>query len=135
MQGGARGEVLARRILASGRPARAGSRPSAVLWQPGGIVAGRGALIAELIERAGFANHAASRGLAQGDYLSLERMLADPPDVLLIAGEQRGQHHPVLSNLSSMYVAQFPPNLLYCGGPTIPRAMAQLRMVHEAATS
>lgn len=101
-----------------------------VLWQPGGIVPGQGTLIAELLRRAGFANGAAARGYAQADYLPLEEVAADPPELLLIAGGEAGQRHSVLSRLSETKVERLDPALLYCGGPTIIAAaerLAQLR--------
>ncbi len=127
-----RGETLARRIEVS--VAAAPSRPvEAALWQGGGIVPGRGTLVADLMKRAGLASYAEARGMAQGDYLSLERIAADPPRLLLIAGEERGQRHPLLARIPDMAVAAFEPRLFYCGGPSIPRAMEQLRAVRTAA--
>ncbi len=102
---------------------------TAVLWQAGGIVPGEQTLVSELMRRAGLANHSAQRGMAQADYLGLEQLLADPPDVLLIAGDMPGQNHPALRHIPQMQIAQFDPSLLYCGGPSIPPAMARLREI------
>lgn len=127
------GEALAARIAA---PAAAPGGPpvDALLWQPGEIVAGEATLIAELLREAGFASHAARRGLGQADRVSLEAVLADPPEVLLVAGDAAGQRHPLLARLpASTQVAGFDPSLIYCGGPTIPRARARLRAIRAEA--
>jgi iron complex transport system substrate-binding protein len=121
------GELLVARIDAAlARTAAKGPPQSAVLWQPGGIVPGEGALVSELMDHTGFASHSASRGLRQADYLSLENMLADPPQVLLVAGQERAQAHPALDTLGDMRIARFDANLLYCGGPTIINALHRL---------
>jgi iron complex transport system substrate-binding protein len=108
-----------------------GPRVATVLWQPGGIVPGDGALVSDLLRRAGFASHSAARGYAQADFLPLEQVVADPPALLLVAGDSAAQRHPVLAEVEGMRVARFDPSLLYCGGPTIPKAMARLREVRE----
>ena len=101
-----------------------------MLWQPGGIVPGDQQLISEWLRAAGFSSHSAKLGLGQADFLSLEQVLADPPDVLLVAGKSRAQQHPALAEIDTL-VAEFDPALLYCGGPTIPRAMERLRQIHS----
>ncbi|WBY16062.1 ABC transporter substrate-binding protein [Erythrobacteraceae bacterium WH01K] len=126
-QAGPAGEALAGRMQERwAEAARVGPQVSAVLWQPGGIVPGDGALVSHMMRQAGFASHSAARGLGQADYLPLEAMLADPPDLLLVAGRERSQSHPALEALPEMRVERFDPALLYCGGPTIPRALARL---------
>lgn len=127
------GEALADRIAAP-----AASPPqdpiNALLWQEGEIVAGEQTLIAELMREAGFSSDAARRGLGQADRVSLENVLADPPGVLLVAGDAAGQRHPLVQNTyKSMIVADFDPSLLYCGGPTIPKARARLRAIRAEA--
>ncbi|WP_086739392.1 ABC transporter substrate-binding protein [Erythrobacter colymbi] len=126
------GEVLADRIAA---PAAVPGRPiNALLWQEGEIVAGEQTLIAELMREAGFSSDAARRGLGQADRVSLENVLADPPGVLLVAGDAAGQRHPLVQNTyRSMIVADFDPSLLYCGGPTIPKARDRLKAIRAEA--
>ncbi len=127
-----RGAALVARIEASLARARPQGPPlAAILWQPDGIVPGEGALVSELMRRTGFANASAARGMGQADYLSLERLLADPPQVLLVAGSERGQHHPALARLPNVPRATFDPALLYCGGPTIIRAVARLAQIRR----
>jgi iron complex transport system substrate-binding protein len=124
----AKGETLSARIAARAPPPPAPIR--ALLWQPGEIVAGEATLIAELLRDEGFASHAAARGLGQADLVTLETVLADPPQVLLVAGDAPGQRHPLLAGaFKAMHIAPFDPSLIYCGGPTIPKARARLRAI------
>lgn len=127
----AQGEALAHRIAAPASPP--GGKIDALLWQPGEIVAGENTLIAELLRQEGFASHAARRGLKQADGVHLETILADPPSVLLVAGDAAGQRHPLMRGaFKHMLVADFDPSLIYCGGPTIPKARARLRQIRAA---
>ena len=125
----AAGERLITRMRAAlnaASPARRERPVDTVLWQPGGIVPGQGTLITDLLERTGFANGAAARGYRQADYLPLEEVVADPPELLLVAGSEAGQAHPLLDRLNRTRRARFDPSLLYCGGPTVIRAAAYL---------
>ncbi|QDH34574.1 ABC transporter substrate-binding protein [Porphyrobacter sp. YT40] len=122
------GAALAARI--STTPSTPGPAIDALLWQEGEIIAGEQTLIAELLRQEGFASHAAARGLRQADRVSLEAVLADPPQVLLVAGGAAGQRHPVLEGQrKATHIAPFDPALIYCGGPTIPKARARLRAI------
>ncbi len=125
-----RGDELTARIHAG--PARPEGRElSALLWQPGQIVPGEATLIAQQLQWARLGSHSTAMGLHQADYVSLEMVLADPPDILLVAGDQTGQVHPVLSDLRTTMVAQFDPRLLYCAGPSIPRVRERLIEIRE----
>ena len=134
-----RGAALDARIGAALDRARApaGSRAvPAIVWQSGGIVAGGDSLIADIMRRAGLANEAAARGLGQADYLPLERLVADPPRVILVAGghignEDRLLAHPVLTALPGIRREALAPSLLWCGGPTIIRAAERLAQVRR----
>ena len=132
----AAGEALIARIdLALAHAAPNGEEPiEALLWQPGGIVAGEQALVSDLLARTGFANGASARGLSQADYVALEDVVAAPPDVLLVAGSAAGQTHPVLDRLPDMHRARFDTGLLYCGGPTIIRAADRLAAIRGGAS-
>lgn len=126
-----------------------GHRPiPAVLWEPGGLVPGQDTLVADLLARAGFANFSAQRGMGQAERLSLERMLADPPRVILAitsthtlfaegAGpeEDRLLFHPALAALRHTTRVPIAPNLIYCGGPTIPRLLDRLAAVRRELES
>lgn len=124
-----RGEALIAQVeaaMAKGAP-RPGTRPiTALVFQPNGFAAGSGTLVDEMMRRAGFVNVAKRYGLKKWGNVSLERLLADPPEVLL-AGQaapdattfaERILNHPALAAVSSrMTRAVFPERLLYCGGP------------------
>lgn len=128
-----RGEALIARIvgaLVNAAPPRGAAPVSAVVWEWGGIVAGSDTLIGDLLARTGFANLPAHQGYHQADIYPLERLLADPPRVLLTVGDDRALHHPALAGVPGMTRADFPAGLLYCGGPTIipaARRLAALR--------
>ena len=137
-----RGEALVARIetaLVRAAPIP-GSRPvSAIVWQSGGMVPGANTLIAELMGRAGFANLSAARGLKQADILPLEAMLADPPALILAAGNPRSNEdrlldHRALGALDGTRRVPFEPSLLWCGGPTIIRALERLAEVRRGQT-
>ncbi|WP_408590789.1 ABC transporter substrate-binding protein [Novosphingobium sp.] len=130
-----RGAALVARIdaaLAEAKPAPGSPPVATLMWEPGGIVPGDATLIADLMRYAGLANFAAARGLGQGQQLPLERVLADPPQLVITAGADRALAHPVLAYLTGTRRARFAPGLLYCGGPTIIRAAAQLAQVRRA---
>lgn len=104
-----------------------------VLWQDGGIVPGEGTLVTALMEHTGLTSHSAARGMKQADYLSLERLLADPPELLLVAGNERAQVHPALSRLEDMRTRRLASSLLYCGGPSVIRAVERLKEIKVGA--
>jgi len=135
-----RGEALVARMdaaVAAAAPPPGSPPVPAVMWQSGGMVPGDATLIADLLRRTGFANFTAARGYAQADLLPLERLLADPPRVILTtaAGEGQGADadrmlsHPALARLHGVARARFAPNLLYCAGPTVIRAARRLAEV------
>ena len=134
-----RGEALVARIEASLAAAQPppGAPVPAIVWQSGGMVPGEGTLIAELLARTGFANAAAARGLGQADLLPLEAMVASPPQVILAAGNPRANEdrllaHPALAQLGGVARARLDPALLWCGGPTIPKAAARLAEIRRS---
>jgi len=142
-----RGEALVARIEAALRAARPSGQPvGALVWQGGGLVAGPGTLISDLLRRTGFAPLSATRGLGQADYLPLEKVVADPPRVILAVGHgaedgardgeggregNRSLSHPVLSALPGVSRVRLDPALEYCGGPTIIRAAGRLAEIRR----
>lgn len=132
----AQGEALIAKIEAALDRSTApdGTPPiSAILWQPGQIVPGKATLVSHLMRRAGLSSFSAARGMHQADYLSLEALLADPPQVLLVAGDTRAQRHPALAKLRGTRVESFDPSLLYCAGPSMIRAAERLAEIRDAA--
>ena len=134
-----RGRALNARIdaaLARAAPPSGFRTVSAVVWQSGGIVPGDASLIGDLLRRTGFRNLSAARGLGQADVLPLEAMLADPPQVILAAGNALGNEdrllaHPALAALAGTRRERFDPALLWCGGPTIVKAAERLAAVRS----
>ena len=112
------------------------ARPSVLIWEAGGMVAGPDTLIAALARAAGFADFAAARGLSQAQMLPLERVLADPPTVVLTMGDasqgDRMLAHPALAALAHARRYPVDPALAYCGGPTIIRAVTRLAAIRRA---
>lgn len=109
-----------------------GARPApALLWESGGLVAGDETLIADMMRHAGFTNFAGARGLSQADFLPLEQVLADPPRVIFSVGnplaqEDRMLRHPALASLRRTTRIRLESSMLWCGGPTIPKALDRL---------
>lgn len=127
-----RGRELAARIASAWAEAGfAGADVETLLWQEGGIVPGEATLAAAMLDHTGFSLHSAARGLGQGAYLPLEQVLADPPELVLAAGDERMLTHPVLQGREGIAYRRFDPALLYCGGPTIPRALERLQAIRE----
>ena len=96
---------------------------------------GAQSLVADLVRQWGLANHADRLGLAQGGFITLERVLADRPDVLLVTdssptGEDMGTallHHPALNKaFDGKRRIGIPTRLALCGGPQTPALIAHL---------
>ncbi len=129
----AAGQALVNQIEIAAAPTRPAAR-SAIIWQTGGFVAGRGTLQDELLARAGFRNASATYGLKQWDSLPLEILIRTPPDVIFTPLSAKGDdaralalRQNVLRHLKDRtQMIDFPDRLLFCGGPTIISAMARL---------
>ncbi len=99
-------------------------RQTAVLLEPRGLAAGPGSLAGAVLEAAGY------RDAARGGWLPLERLLAHPPDVLILP-EAGGfpslatslLDHPALARLPRRTV---PAAWLMCGSPFAARAAAAI---------
>lgn len=137
-----RGEALVARIhaaIAAAAPAPGVRRLSALIYQPNGFAAGPGALVDEMMQYAGFDNVARRFGLRTWGNVPLERLLADPPQVLLVGEPAPGARswadrvmtHPALKSIAGrMRQVRLPEKLLYCGGPVLietAAAMARAR--------
>jgi iron complex transport system substrate-binding protein len=108
-----------------------GGRTTALVWQAGGLVPGAGTLVGDLMDAAGMENQSATHGLGDWDVLGLERLIAQPPRLLLsparAGSEDRLLAHPALAGIGDALVtADFPARLMHCGGPTIIEASAVL---------
>lgn len=126
-----RGEALVARVeaaLAAAAPAPGARRLTALIYQPNGFAAGPNTLVDEVMTRAGFDNVARRYGLKAWGNVGLERLLADPPEVLLVGEPAPGARgwadrvmtHPALKSIAGrMRQARLPERLLYCGGPVL----------------
>lgn len=129
----AQGAALIDRMKQATRP-ETGTQ-SAIIWQTGGFVAGKGTIQDEMLARAGFRNASANYGLKQWDILPLETILHNPPDIIFTPASGAGDdaralalRHRVLRHLAGRTrVIAFPDRLLFCGGPTVIEAMQRLR--------
>ena len=137
-----RGEALVSRIkaaVAAATPAPGSRRLTALIYQPNGFAAGPGTLVDEMMTHAGFDNVARRFGLKTWGNVPLERLLMDPPQVLLVGEPAPGARswadrvmtHPALKSISGrMHQVRMPEKLLYCGGPVLietAAAMARAR--------
>jgi len=133
-----RGAALIARIqrgIAVAAPA-SGQRPiRALVFQARGLAAGEGTLVNEMMQRTGFENVAARYGINFWGNVLLERLIADPPDLLLTGAPQPGAttwserltSHPALASVAPrMKRAVFPEACLYCGGPVLLQTTAAL---------
>jgi iron complex transport system substrate-binding protein len=109
---------------------------------PGGFASGPGTMMDEMMRRMGLDNAATKYGLTRTMNVPLERVIADPPD-LLMSGEpypgapswaDAGHDHPALSQVAGhMQRATLPERLLFCGGPVLIQTAAALSRARENA--
>jgi iron complex transport system substrate-binding protein len=104
---------------------RAGEPPRALVWQARGFAPGRGTLADAVLAAAGFANAAPYAGYG---FVPLERLLADPPDLLVTAPpggpaslSTAVTQHPAIA-AAGIPRAAVDPALLACGSPYAARA-------------
>lgn len=113
---------------------------SAIIWQNGGFVAGKGTLQDELLARHGFRNASAHYGLSSWGVLPLETLMRNPPQVIFMPTNARGSdarevraRQELLSYLGGRTrIVDFPDRLLFCGGPTIIKVSAILSKTRAA---
>jgi iron complex transport system substrate-binding protein len=104
-----------------------GPAVSAIIWQNGGFVAGKGTLQDELLARHGFRNASAQYGLSSWGILPLETLMRNPPVVIFMPTHKSGSdirdmraRQKLLAHLDGRTrIIDFPERLLFCGGPTI----------------
>jgi iron complex transport system substrate-binding protein len=141
-----RGEEVAAKIesaIAAAAPPANEPPHTALIFQSNGMSPGRGTLANEMLRRTGFINAAERYGMDKWQNVSLERLIADPPDVLL-SGEKeprrpswadRIMRHPALSKLRGrMTQVTFPERLLFCGGPVLVETAAALARARAQAS-
>ena len=109
-----------------------GSPPTAAVYQRRGYVTGGDTLTGELLAAVGFDNAGGELAGDRGGFVRLERLIAEPPDFLLvttaaIAPADQGEAllaHPALADLfpASKRIV-LPERLTVCGGPSLPAAL------------
>ena len=140
-----RGEAMAARIeaaLAAAVPPPDTPPVTALIFQRNGFSTGAHSLVDEMMTRAGFVNVAAHYGLKSWGNVSLEPIIANPPQVLLAGAVSPGMptwadrvlRHPALAAIGPrMKRATFPDTLMYCGGPVLIQSAAALAAARDAA--
>lgn len=133
-----RGEALVseiERALARAAPAPGTPRLKALVYQAGGMTAGADTLISDMLTRCGFDNLGSRYGLKAWRNVPLERVLLEPPQLLLLADidpnaprwADRILLHPALERLEpKTHRIALPPRFIYCGGPVLMRSAALL---------
>lgn len=127
-----RGARLLARVDAALASARSGAHIPALVWMGDGLVPGQGTLVGDMLEHSGFTNASASYGLSSWDILPSEYVVANPPRVVFMDrrgvsaaagsredGARQRRIDALRASGQSVTIADFPQNLLYCGGPTL----------------
>ena len=128
-------EIEAARDRAIAGATDAASRPTAAVYQRRGYVTGGDTLTGELLSIAGFRNAGAALAGERGGFVPLERIVAEPPDFIVVAADNRrveDQGSALLAHpsLARLYPAErrivLPERLTVCGGPSLPTALDRL---------
>lgn len=115
------------------------SRPLAVILGPNGYTHGKGSLAGELLVKAGYRNLAEESGIVGVGEISLETILSNQPDYLIIEDSasnknslaQRFLNHPALQKVQRHAKRiTIDPNLWSCGGHSVVEALEILVEAH-----
>lgn len=121
--------------LAEARPMPGARRPTAIIYYVNNLAAGRGTLADAVLTAAGLDNLAAREGVEGEGYLPLERLIADPPDLIVLGnGDQHFRtivadnlRHPALQKvLETVPYVVLPQALLMCDTPLVADAVDRL---------
>ena len=139
-----RGEALIRSMRA--RVEAAGRRPMggvAAQYQRGGYIAGAGTLMDDLMTRAGLVNLARRLNGGSLGQLSLEQIVYDHPDFLILTDEGGAggrdeaslslDHPALLDAVPPSRRLYIPAALTVCGGPSYPDALERLQAEADRA--
>jgi iron complex transport system substrate-binding protein len=138
-----KGERLVRQMderLAATKPL-AGPRPRAIVLNPNGATVGRGTLVDEIMTRAGLDNVAAALRIDSYGLLTLETIVSNAIDVLIVSSARDGPpalateilRHPVIERLSDrVRIVSLPARLWNCGTPAVTEAVELLRREADA---
>lgn len=118
-----------------------GHRPTALVYQVNAIASGPGTLADAALAAAGLRNLAADLPRGAGDRVSLEAIVARPPDLLILSAPPGAYRTPVAENLAHPALALamrgrrtlvLPWRHWLCGTPRIVDAIAQLAAARMA---
>ncbi len=141
----ARGEEVVAtfdRRLAAVAAKRGDARPRALLYQVNGI-AGADGLAQAAMTAAGIADHAKAFGLGASGALPLEALVADPPDLILLAGPVDEHRNAVADNLRHPALAAImrtrsslvlPARYWLCASPYLAEAIERLAAARTMLT-
>ncbi len=133
-----RGTALIDRIdraLADAGARIRGDGRTALYLQRRGFVSGARTLIGDLLARLGFRSAGGEFGVGSVGAVALERLVARPPDILILGARDRTAEdqgtallaHPALARMTDPdRVVVFPEVLSICAGPVLPRAITTL---------
>jgi iron complex transport system substrate-binding protein len=116
----------------------ASPRPRAMVFNPNGYTIGKGTLTDEIITHAGMENLSATLGIDKYSQISLETVVTNAVDVLIVSAYRDGPpamatevlRHPVLAKISDRTrIAVVPSRLWACAGPGNIDAIALLNDV------
>lgn len=123
------------RRLARLAPPAGSQAPTALIYQVGGLVSGPGSLADAVLGAAGFRNMSAAYRLTRGGRVSLEDLIARPPDLIVLASappEYRtiladNLRHPLIHWLRQRHASlELPWRYWLCGTPHIADAIERL---------
>jgi len=127
------------RAIAAARAAAPKPPVATLIYEPNGY-AGAGGMTGEIMRLAGLADSAPSLRPTRLDTLPVEAVIAHPPELLILSGDQGAtnsraglvQHHPALAKVPSLVAwAQLAP--LLCPGPwSLDAAAAFSRLAAKA---
>jgi iron complex transport system substrate-binding protein len=126
-------------LKAAERPI-AGPRPIAAPYYGGNNTSGSGTLLHEMLERAGLRNLAAEKGLSGPSRLSLEQMVFDNPDLIILGLSSVRRRsltignldHPAMHRLLNQVPSlTIPDRLWICGTPHIAQVVTRLAEARE----
>jgi len=130
------GAALIAALAGMTEPPAAAHRPTALAYERRGYISGSGTIVAEMLRYAGAANHAENLGRSAVSRITLEELVLNRPDFLILdtpRGTPRDVgsevlHHPVLTRLfrDDQFI-HMPSALAVCGGPSFPAAVETLR--------
>jgi iron complex transport system substrate-binding protein len=128
-------EVKARAVVRSQGP-----RPRAVAMQVNSLASGEGSLVNEVLAEAGFDNVARNAKVGPAGRMPLEKLIADPPEVIVRANAASdfrtvlgdNLRHPAFRALEATRPSvHIPMNEWLCGTPRIVEAVERLAVARE----